>query len=93
MRLLLALTTPVAASLLLAAGPALADKAAADRCAAKLSPEARAIYTASAPKLVPGADGRAIVTEETRRLVLAGQLDFNKAQDTAMAAANCLMLR
>jgi len=92
MRLLLALLTPAAAGLLLVA-PALADKAAADRCAAKLSPEARAIYTASAPKLVPGADGRAIVTEETRRLVLAGQIDFNKAQDTAMAAANCLMLR
>ncbi|MFG1400979.1 hypothetical protein [Xanthobacter sediminis] len=78
---------------LLAAGPALADQPAADRCAVKLPPDARAIYAASAPKLVPGADGRAVVTEETRKLVLGGQLDFNRAHDAAMAAASCLMLR
>lgn len=41
----------------LLAAPAYADKGSADRCAAKLQPEARAIYVASAPLLVPGADG------------------------------------
>lgn len=75
------------------AGPAWADKAAADRCATKLSREARAIYTASAPLLAKGADGRAVVTEQTRKLVLSGQIDHMKAQESAMAAAGCLILR
>lgn len=78
---------------LLAAGPALADKAAADRCAAKLPPEARAIYVASVPLLVQGADGRAVVTEQTRTLVLSGKINHMKASESAQAAANCLMLR
>ncbi|MFG1394340.1 hypothetical protein [Xanthobacter agilis] len=78
---------------LLTGGAAHADTGAAARCAAKLPIDARAIYDASAPKLVPGADGRAVVTEETRKLVLGGQVDFTKAQDAAMAAASCLVLR
>lgn len=78
---------------LLLTGPALAEKTAGDRCASKLPADARAIYNASAPKLVSGADGRAVVTEETRKLVLAGQVDYTKAQDAAMAAAGCLVLR
>lgn len=91
MRLALSLLAGMALpGLLLAATPALADKAAAQRCAARLSPPARAIYDASAPRLVPGADGRAVVTDETRKLVLSGQLDFTKAEETAMAAAACL---
>ncbi|MFG1431464.1 hypothetical protein V5F44_04640 [Xanthobacter sp. V2C-8] len=93
MRMTPAVLTASLLATLLAAGPALADKPAADRCAAKLPPDAHAIYAASAPKLVPGADGRAVVTEETRKLVLGGQLDFNRAHDAAMAAAGCLMLR
>ncbi|MFS8037961.1 hypothetical protein ACI7BZ_13560 [Xanthobacter sp. AM11] len=85
-------------SLLLAGGalcaaPALADKAAAERCAAKLPPEARAIYQASAPLLVPGADGRAVVTEQTRNLVMSGKLDHMKATGAAEAAASCLILK
>lgn len=78
---------------LLLASPALADKAAADRCAAKLAPEARAIYVASAPLLVPGADGRMVVTEQTRKLVLSGKLDHMTASASAEAAATCLVLR
>lgn len=79
--------------LLATTGAALADRQAADRCAAGLSKEARAIYKASAPKLVPGADGRAVVTEQTRTLVLSGALDYTKANESAEAAAKCLMLR
>ncbi|MFG1479204.1 hypothetical protein V5F53_11145 [Xanthobacter sp. V4C-4] len=87
------LTLALLAGAVLLAGAARADTAAGDRCAAKLPPEARAIYIASAPRLVPGADGRAVVTEETRKLVLAGTVDFAKAQDSALAAADCLVLR
>ncbi|QRG09779.1 hypothetical protein EZH22_21480 [Xanthobacter dioxanivorans] len=78
---------------LLAAVPALADKAAAERCAAKLPPEAKAIYVASVPLLVPGADGRAVVTDQTRTLVLSGKINHMKASESAQAAANCLILR
>ena len=79
--------------LLLAAAPAAADKAAAERCAAKLTPEAKAIYVASAPLLVAGADGRAIVTEQTRTLVMSGKINHMKATESAQAAATCLVMR
>ncbi|MDI4664553.1 hypothetical protein K9U40_09480 [Xanthobacter autotrophicus] len=79
--------------MLLSAAPAHADKAAAERCAAKLSPEAKAIYAASFPLLVPGADGRAVVTEQTRSLVLSGKIAHTKATESAQAAAGCLVLR
>ncbi|WP_348838897.1 hypothetical protein [Xanthobacter sp. KR7-65] len=77
----------------LATSPAWADKAAADRCAAKLPTEARSIYVASAPHLVPGADGRAVVTEQTRTLVLSGKVSHLTAAESAQAAANCLIMR
>lgn len=78
---------------LLVAAPAYADKASADRCAAKLEPQARAIYTASAPLLIPGADGRAVVTEQTRKLVLSGKVSHLTAAESAQAAAGCLVMR
>lgn len=78
---------------LLWAAPALADKASADRCAAKLSADARAIYVASAPLLVKGADGRAVVTDQTRSLVLSGKVSHLTAAESAQAAADCLVLR
>lgn len=78
---------------LLSTAPAFADKAAADRCAAKLSTDARAIYLASAPLLVKGADGRAVVTDQTRSLVLSGKVSHLTAAESAQAAAECLILR
>lgn len=78
---------------LLSTAPAFADKAAADRCAAKLSTDARAIYVASAPLLVKGADGRAVVTDQTRSLVLSGKVSHLTAAESAQAAAECLILR
>ncbi|MFG1278977.1 hypothetical protein [Xanthobacter autotrophicus] len=78
---------------LLSGTAALADKAAADRCATKLPPDAKAIYVSSAPLLVPGADGRAVVTEQTRGLVLSGKIAHAKAAESAQAAATCLVLR
>lgn len=81
------------AAVLLPTVPALADKAAADRCAAKLNADARAIYTASAPLLVKGADGRAVVTDQTRSLVLSGKVSHLTAAESAQAAADCLILR
>lgn len=81
------------AGLVVSTMPALADAGAASRCAAKLSREARAIYNASAPLLVKGADGRAVVTDQTRKLVLSGKVDHLKANQSAEAAAACLVLR
>lgn len=74
-------------------GLAMAAPANADRCAAKLPREAKAIYAASAPLLVAGADGRAVVTEQTRKLVLSGQIPHTTARDMALAAAGCLQQR
>ncbi len=74
-------------------GIAFAAKAEADRCAAKLPKDAKAIYAASAPLLVSGADGRAVVTEQTRKLVLSGQIPHTTARDMALAAATCLQQR
>ncbi|MEP9347761.1 hypothetical protein [Xanthobacter sp. KR7-225] len=81
------------AALAALASPARADTAEAGRCAAKLSGEARAIYNASAPLLGKGADGRAVVTEQTRKLVLSGKVSHLTANVAAMAAADCLVLR
>lgn len=83
----------LAGMLLFGAMPAHADKAAADRCAGKLPAEARSIYSASAPLLVQGVDGRMIVTEQTRKLVLAGKVSHLTASQSAEAAASCLVLR
>lgn len=81
-----------AAVLLLAAGPALADKAAADKCAAGLAPDAKAIYTASAPEFAAAPDGKAVVKAKTQALVKAGTVSMGGARSAAMAAGGCLKL-
>lgn len=80
-----------AAALTLAcAAPALADKAAADQCAAGLGPDAKAVYAAAAPGFVGAADPRALVTEKTKALVQSGALSMSNARPAAEAAGACL---
>ncbi len=76
----------------LMAGPALADQASADKCAAALSPEAKTIYAAVAPDYAAGADLKSLVTEKTRGLVKAGTISMGSARDSAKAAGACLKL-
>lgn len=83
--------TPILAALLtLAASPALADRAAGDACATGLSPEARAIYSATAPDFAASKDPRGLLTTRTRGLVQAGTVPMGKARAAAQAAAACL---
>jgi hypothetical protein len=72
--------------------PSFANRAAADKCAARLSSDAKLVYTATVSSVKPGADLKDIVRSKTRGLVMAGQLNRGKARNAAMAAGNCLKL-
>jgi len=84
-------TILTSAALLLAigAGPALADRAAADACAAGLNAEAKAIYDASIDAVGSG-QLKSVVTSSTKSLVAAGKVSMGTARSSAMAAGACL---
>ena len=88
-RALIALTLlPIA----LAPIPAHADTDAANACAAKLSPDAKAIFDATLPQVVPGANLRSLLTANTRKLAFAGTIEVGNARASATAASQCLRL-
>lgn len=72
------------------AAPALADQAAADRCAASLGPDAKAIYVATAPGFAGASDPRSLVTEKTKALVQSGAVSMSNARSAAESAGTCL---
>jgi hypothetical protein len=74
----------------LAASPALADRGAADACAAGLSADSKAIYQAAIGQVQPGADNRAIVKGIVENMVASGQLGMLGAKSAAQAAGACL---
>jgi len=74
----------------LVASPALADRKAADSCAAGLSADSSAIYNASVGRVGPGKDNRAIVSSITQEMVSAGKLSILSARGAAEAAGQCL---
>lgn len=74
------------------AGPAFADAAGAATCAAGLDADAKAIYDATAPSVAPGADLRALVTTQTKSLVMAGTIGRGGAKAAAEAAGACLAM-
>ncbi len=84
-------TLIASAGLVLALGSAAAwaDKAAADTCAAGLSPDAKTIYSASIGSISSG-DVKSVVTAATKSLAEAGTIARGTARDSAMAAAQCL---
>jgi hypothetical protein len=86
------LRTLLMAALIVAPAAALADQQAADACAAALPTEARAIYDATLPQALAGADLRDAVTTQTRALVGAGQVKRMSARGSAEAAGKCLKL-
>jgi hypothetical protein len=67
-----------------------ADKAAANACAAGLSKDAKAIYDATLPKVVPGVDLKSTVTSTTRSLAFGGTIDRGTARTSAQEAGVCL---
>jgi len=72
------------------ATPSLADRATADACAAKLSPDAKLIYTASIGAVTPTADLAGVVRDKARSLVMGGKLSRDAARPAAEAAGACL---
>lgn len=84
-RLLLA-----SAVLTVVASPVLADKTSADQCAAGLGADAKAIYVATAPGFADTSDPRALITEKTKSLVMAGTVSMGNARNAAEAAGSCL---
>lgn len=88
MRLALFILTAVALSL--STAPSFANRASADACAAKLSPDAKQIYAASIGSAAPGADMKEVVRSKTRALVIGGKLSRDKARPAAEAAGTCL---
>jgi hypothetical protein len=75
----------------LAPGVALADKAAADACAAKLTAKPKLIYDVSYPKIAT-ATIPDVLKAETTKLVQAGQVSRAEARPAAEAAGACLKL-
>jgi hypothetical protein len=79
-------------AVLLVAGSADAGTTA-DQCAAGLAKDPRAIYDACAASVQPSTDIKALLTQKTRGLVMAGTVDRASARDSARAAAPCLELK
>ncbi|CAH1661368.1 conserved exported hypothetical protein [Hyphomicrobiales bacterium] len=69
---------------------ALADKAGAAACATKLGKSAQLIYNKVAPQAPGTADLRGLVTDQTRSLVMSGQISRGDARPAAEAAGQCL---
>ena len=69
-----------------------ADTDAANACATKLSPDAKTIFDATLPQVVPGANLRSLLTASTRKLAYAGAIDVGSARASATAASQCLRL-
>jgi hypothetical protein len=84
------LTIVAAAAFSLTAVPSYANRASADACAAKLSPEAKQIYAASIGSVAPGADMKEVVRSKTRALVIGGKISRSAARPAAEAAGVCL---
>ena len=80
----------VAATLALSMAPSLANRTAADACAARLPADAKLIYTATIGSVVPGVDFADNVRSKARELVMAGKLTRDQAQPAAQAAGACL---
>lgn len=76
--------------LLLLPAPAMAGQQEADKCAASLSAPAQQIYKSAAPHVTPTSDLRDVVTQQTRSLVMSGQISRADARANAQSAGMCL---
>jgi hypothetical protein len=69
-----------------------ADQAAANACAANLSPTGQMLYSKTAPTITPTSDIRDALTAQARPLVMNGTLSRDAARAAAEAAGECLRL-
>ena len=75
-----------------AASPALANRAAADACAAKLPANSKLIYAATVDSVKANVKLADVVRDKTRSLVMSGKLSRGEAKGAAEAAGQCLKL-
>ncbi|HUC19050.1 MAG TPA: hypothetical protein VMA37_15330 [Acetobacteraceae bacterium] len=87
-----ALAMVLSLPIVIGAGGARADEAAANACAAQLPKDAQAIFDATLPQLTANADLRSLVTANTRKLAMAGTINRGSARQSAVAAGKCLQL-
>ena len=69
-----------------------ADQAAANACAAGLSPDGQMLYAKTAPTMKPTSDIKDALTATARPLVMNGTLSRDAARTAAEAAGECLKL-
>jgi hypothetical protein len=70
----------------------LADRKAADTCAATLAPISKEIYERTIANNPTPDTGRDIVVAETKKLIAEGKVTVGEARPHAEAAGECLML-
>lgn len=74
------------------ASAAEANGPAADACAAKLTPDGKAIYAATVAARPTKDNLRSVVEHQTRSLARGGKIGRGDARDNAMAAGECVKL-
>jgi hypothetical protein len=60
-----------------------------DACAAKLTPDGKAIYTATMAAKPTTETLRSVLEHEARSLAMGGKIDRGTARDNAVAAGEC----
>ena len=81
-----------AAMILATATTALADKAAADACAAKLNADGKAVYAAVVAASPTTETLRSVVEHQARELAMGGKISRGSARENATEAGECAKL-
>lgn len=76
----------------LPSGSALADVAAADKCAAGLPATSKMIYDSTKPRIKPGVKIADELKSVVRPMVMGGKLGRSEAQEAAEPAGKCLAM-
>ncbi|MFI5032367.1 MAG: hypothetical protein ACHQPH_16865 [Reyranellales bacterium] len=72
------------------AAAARADGPAGDACAAKLTPDGKAVYTAAMAEKPTTETVKAVIEKEARSLAMGGKIARGSARDNAIAAGECV---
>lgn len=83
--------TPTADSAVV--GAAMVESGGHESCAAKLSPEASAVYRVAAPDMHRDTDLPSLLREKVMYMVLSDQIQRSAARPAAEQAAACLQLQ
>lgn len=82
----------LAAALTLAATPALADRASAERCAAGLQPLGQQLFIGALPGVLGGASVQDALRSTARPMVMSGAVNRDAARQAGESAAPCLAM-